>query len=246
MIPIKVLIVDDEPLAHKVLEKYAQQLDYIKIIGSCYDGVSAVNFLSNHPVDAMLLDIQMPDLTGLELLESINPTGIKIIFTTAYTEYALESFNYEQVIDYLHKPIRIARFIKSMERLKNQLTLEKQYNDPLLKRDNSKLPIQSEFLVVKDNKIYYKINYSEINYLESDGNYVKIHKDDGKYKMFRNTFKDMELQLPENSFLRVHKSYIVNINKVKAVEGNLLVLKTIKIPIGKSYTVSVKKKIISK
>lgn len=243
MKPIKILIVDDEPLAHKILENYAKQLDYINIVGSCYDGISAVNFLNNHSVEAILLDIQMPDLTGMELLESIKPSSVKIIFTTAYTEYALESFNYENVIDYLHKPIRIARFIKSMERLKTQLSLENAYNEMPVDKDNSKKNHRG-FLVMKDNKIYHKINLEDICYLESYGNYVKIYEDNAKFKMFRSTLKDMEFQLPEDIFLRVHKTYIINLDKVKALQGNLIILDTKKIPVGKSYTVAVKKKII--
>ena len=102
---IKVLIVDDEPLAHKVLEGYCQNIEYVEIVGNRYDGISTLNFLNKEQVDVVLLDIQMPDLTGIELLDTLKNNAPKVIFTTAYTEYAMQSFDYDQVVDYLHKPI---------------------------------------------------------------------------------------------------------------------------------------------
>ena len=125
---IKVLIVDDEPLAHKVLEGYCQNIEYVEIVGNSYDGISTLNFLNKEQVDVVLLDIQMPDLTGIELLDTLKNNAPKVIFTTAYTEYAMLSFDYDQVVDYLHKPIRITRFIKALERLKRVLLLEKEFN----------------------------------------------------------------------------------------------------------------------
>ena len=104
MTKIKLLIVDDEPLAHKVLEGYCEKLDYVEIVGNCYDGLSTLNFLNKEKVDAVLLDIQMPDITGLELLDFLKNRAPKIIFTTAYSEHALKGFDYDQVVDYLHKP----------------------------------------------------------------------------------------------------------------------------------------------
>lgn len=233
---INLLIVDDEPLAHDVLKGYCAKIDYVEVIGHCYDGLSTINFLNTHTVDAILLDIQMPDLTGLELVESLKNTCPKIIFTTAYTQFALQTFDYDQVIDYLHKPIRITRFIKALERLKKQLTLEQNFQ--------KKTPLppvrQTEFISLKDNKTVYKIRLSDILYIQSWGNYLKIFLQNEAVKIVRKTIKEMEIELPNQEFERIHKSYIVHRQKVTALEGNQLILTDIRLPIGKSYLMKVK------
>jgi len=240
---IKLLIVDDEPLAHKVLEGYAHKIDYIEVVGNCYDAISTINFLNKEKVDALLLDIQMPDLTGLELVETLEKNCPKIIFTTAYTEFALQSFDYEQVIDYLHKPIRLTRFIKAMERLKKQLILVENFNKNIDKVP-SETNIQQEFITVKNNKVMYKIFFSEIQYIQSWGNYLKIFLDGDKMQIARKTIKELEEELPSKTFERIHKSYIVNANKVQAIDGNQVVLEGITLPIGKSYVIKSKEKLI--
>ena len=154
MTKIKLLIVDDEPLAHKVLEGYCEKIDHVEVVGNCYDGISTLNFLNKEKVDAVLLDIQMPDITGLELLDTLKNNAPKIIFTTAYSEYALQGFDYDQVVDYLHKPIRLTRFIKALERLKKVLLLESQIqlNPPPATTEQASLN-QTDFISIKDNKI---------------------------------------------------------------------------------------------
>jgi len=244
MTKIKLLIVDDEPLAHKVLEAYCEKLDYVEIVGNCYDGLSTLNFLNKKSVDAVLLDIQMPDLTGFELLDSLKSNAPKVIFTTAYSEYALKGFDYDQVVDYLHKPIRLTRFIKALERLKRVLQIEKEYqNSPAVpieeKGDNS----HSDFISLKDNKTIYRIPYSDILYIQSWGNYLKFFLLNQDIKIIRKTIKTVESELPAERFLRIHKSYIININKIVAIEGNQIKFSDQKLPIGKSYQVNVKKTI---
>lgn len=175
MTKIKLILVDDEPLAHKVLERYCQNIDYVEIAGHCYDGISTLNFLNKEKVDVVLLDIQMPDLTGLELLDTLKNNAPKIIFATAYTEYALQGFDYDQVVDYLHKPIRLSRFIKALERLKRILLLEKDFNtSSKLQTQESLIANQPDFISIKDNKTIYRIAYTEIKYIQSWGNYLKF------------------------------------------------------------------------
>ena len=241
---IKLLIVDDEPLAHKVLENYCQNIDYVEIVGHCYDGISTLNTLNKEQVDAVLLDIQMPDLTGIELLDTLKNNAPKIIFTTAYSEYAMQSFDYDQVIDYLHKPIRLTRFVKALERLKRVLLLEQDFkSNPIIVTEEKTSSNHSDFISLKDNKIIYRIPYTDILYVQSWGNYLKFFLKDQQVKIVRKTIKVVESELPTQHFLRIHKSYIVNINYVKAIEGNEIKLDDQELPIGKIYSVNVKKTI---
>lgn len=240
---IRLLIVDDEHLAHNVLVEYASKIEYLEVVGSCYDALSTINFLNKTPVDALLLDIQMPDLTGIELIQTLEKACPKIIFTTAHTEYALESFSYDQVIDYLHKPIRLNRFVKSMERLKGQIELEKAaINKNSV--ETSEAEVKKQYLSVKDNKVIYKIPFDEVTYIQAWGNYVKIFTTPEKVQIGRITIKELEDQLPSPGFLRIHKSYIVNSKKVTAIDGNQVVIGDSTLPIGKSYSILVKNEIM--
>ena len=250
---IKLLIADDEPLAHNVLDGYCQNIDFVEIVGNCYDGISTLNFLNKEAVDAVLLDIQMPDLTGLELLDTFQNNAPKVIFTTAYTEYAMKSFDYDQVVDYLHKPIRLSRFIKALERLKRILTLENEFNSnvssaatssttPIHQAEEKTDASHSDYISLKDNKVIYRVAYNDILYIQSWGNYLKFFLRDQEVKIVRKTIKTVESELSSNHFLRIHKSYIVNINHVKAVDGNQIKFDDLQLPIGKSYLVNVKKR----
>ena len=213
-----------------------------KSSGHSYDGISTLNFLNKEHVDVVLLDIQMPDLTGLELLDTLKNNAPKIIFTTAYTEYAMQSFDYDQVVDYLHKPIRLTRFIKALERLKRVLQLEKEFTaHPMAQEKDQTHATQADFISLKDNKIIYRIPYADIQYIQSWGNYLKFFLKDQQIKLVRKTIKTVESELSSQHFLRIHKSYIVNINHVRSIEGNQIKLDDLQLPIGKSYSVNVKK-----
>ena len=245
MTKIKLLIVDDEPLAHKVLEAYCDKLDYVEIVGNCFDGISTLNFLNKQQVDAVLLDIQMPDITGLELLDSLKNNAPKVIFTTAYTQYALQGFDYDQVVDYLHKPVRLTRFIKALERLKRVLLLEREFNSNTATptKEKPKTP-NTDFISIKDNKTIFRIMHSNINYIQSWGNYLKFFLRDQDVKIVRMTIKTAESELPSAKFLRIHKSYLVNINHIIAIKGNQIKIDDLRLPIGKSHLVNVKKTIV--
>lgn len=241
---IKLLIVDDEPLAHQVLEGYCKNIDLVEVVGHCYDGISTLNFLNKEKVDVVLLDIQMPDLTGLELLDTLKNNAPKVIFTTAYTEYAMQSFDYDQVVDYLHKPIRLTRFIRALDRLKRLLQLESDFlSNSVQQAEPSVEGSQNDFISIKDNKIIYRIPYDNISYIQSWGNYLKFFLRDQQIKIVRKTIKHVEAELSSRQFLRIHKSYIVNIKYVKSIEGNQIKFDDLQLPIGKSYLVNVKKTI---
>jgi len=242
MSQLKVLIVDDEPIAHKILEGYIEKLEGLEIIGNCYDGISTVNFLNTYKVDIILLDIQMPDITGLELIESMSKSlSTKVILTTAYTEYALTSFDYDQVVDYLHKPIRITRFIKAIDRAKKQIQLETGYER---KSKPEEEIVHQDFISLKDNKTIYRINLKDILYIQSWGNYLKFFLVNDEIKIVRKTIKSLEKELKSTDFQRIHKSYIVNIKHVSSLIGNQILIADQKIPIGQSYVMVAKQKIL--
>lgn len=237
---IKVLIVDDEPLAHKLLESYLERIEDVQLVGNCYDGLSAFNFLNRTKVDLILLDIQMPDITGMELLDSLQNNAPKIIFVTAYSEYAIDGFNYDQVVDYLLKPIRISRFLKALDRVRNIRRLEADF-DASQNNEKEILDQTPNYIILKDNRKTTKVTFNEIAHIQSWGNYLKFFLKDGKMLMARKTIRELETQLPEAQFLRIHKSYLVNIQHVMGTENNMLVIGDLKLPIGKSYSVMVKK-----
>ncbi|MFK7954173.1 MAG: LytR/AlgR family response regulator transcription factor [Ekhidna sp.] len=235
---LKILIVDDEPLAHKVLEGYCDKIESIVVSGNCYDGISALNFLKENNVDLLLLDIQMPDITGLELLDGLKGHTPKVIFTTAFTEYAIDGFNYDQVVDYLHKPIRFSRFIKAIERTQNTLVLERG-----LEESKGELSyIKENFILLKENKKVYKISFQDILYIQSWGNYLKFFLSDHSIKIVRKTLKEIEEELSSKYFQRIHKSYIINLNEITGIERNMAIMKNGELAIGKSYSVLLKKR----
>lgn len=234
---LSLLIVDDEPLAHDVIKDYCAKIDFVEVAGSCYDGISTINFLHEHSIDALILDIQMPDLTGLELLDTLKEKSPKIIFTTAYTDYALQSFEYDQVVDYLHKPVRITRFIKAIDRLKHQLELEqKAMKNPATVSELGQNPSKSiEYIIAKQDKITFKIAVREIQYLQSWGNYLKVHLSKNEVKIIRKTLSEMDAALKESGFCRIHNSYMVNIEAVKGIDGNQVLIEDQRLPVSRAF-----------
>ncbi len=222
---IKTLIVDDEPLALEILENYISKIPDLELVSQCSNAIEANNVLQKENIDLMFLDIQMPQMTGIELLNSLsNPP--KVILTTAFEEYAVEGFNLN-VVDYLLKPIALDRFMKSVNKAK--LLLSKSHSENLT---------QEDFFFVKADKKLVKIHYTEILYIEGLKDYVIIKKEDGRVIALQ-TMKSLEEKMPSKLFKRVHRSYIVNIDRIKAVVGNSIELieggQTKSIPIGKNY-----------
>lgn len=222
----KVLIVDDEPLAQKVLQRFISLVDSLELVGLCSNAIEASNALRNQPVDLLFLDIRMPELSGLDLLKIIkNPP--KVILTTAYAEHALEGYEFG-VIDYLVKPIAFDRFLRAI----NKVVPTLQASTPPLMPTPVLKP--SNYLFVKSDRKIYKIDYSEIKYLEAFGNYVKIHTTD-KIVLAQETLTNLEKSLPADHFLRIHKSYIVSIHFINLVDGNSLFVENVELPIGQLY-----------
>ena len=222
----KVLIVDDEPLAQKVLQRFISLVDSLELVGLCSNAIEASNALRNQPVDLLFLDIRMPELSGLDLLKIIkNPP--KVILTTAYAEHALESYEFG-VMDYLVKPIAFDRFLRAI----NKVVPTLQANTPPLMPTPVLKP--SNYLFVKFDRKIYKIDYPEIKYVEAFGNYVKIHTTH-KIVLAQETLTNLEKSLPADHFLRIHKSFIVSIHFINLVDGNSLFVENVELPIGQLY-----------
>lgn len=232
---LKCLIVDDEPPAHKVLENYIGKLNSLTLIGNCYNAIEALNFLHEQSVDLVFLDINMPELSGLEMLKTLNNPPM-IILTTAYSEFALEAYEYG-VSDYLLKPIRFDRFLKAI----NRVVKIREEKNPLEYAPKEEVKEELSFFVKADG-IQHKVWHRDLEYIESQGNFVQLHLEKSKL-LTAETLSNMNSKLNLHGFLRVHKSYIVNIKKVKGIEGNRLLISDTKIPIGKSYKQMVLNKI---
>jgi len=209
---IKCLIVDDEPLAREIIENYISRIDHLELIASCANALEAFNIIADKSIDLIFLDIQMPDLTGIDFLKDLNPSP-KVIFTTAYSNYAVDAFNLE-AIDYLLKPIEFSRFLKSVNKV---LKLYKS-TSALLELSNS--------------------NEAETNYQDLFI-YLKVEKKMQKIFLISN----IESVLPSTHFLRVHRSFIIGIDHIDAFSTIEIELKGIKIPVGRNYKASVKEKL---
>jgi len=226
---IKCIIVDDEIHARKVLEKYIQDIPHLELIKSCKNALEAMDILRNQSIDAMFLDINMPKLTGLNFLESLQDAPA-VVITTAYREYALDAYELD-VVDYLHKPIPFPRFVKSISKIEDKLQLK---NQPIQIVKENKIEFTSDFIFVKADKKTIKLNFNEIQYIEGLGDYIKIHTKERSI-VSKLTVKRMEELLPSNQFPRVHKSFIVAMRAINSIEGNQIETDTCKIPIGQIY-----------
>jgi DNA-binding LytR/AlgR family response regulator len=226
---IKAIIVDDEPLALDVLETYIDKMPNVSLIAKCENAIEANEALINNEVDLMFLDIQMPQITGVEFLKSLdNPPAV--IFTTAYPDYAVEGFELNAV-DYLLKPISLDRFMKAVNKVSEKMG----------KKSNAggkTVEMEGDFFFVKADKKLIKVDFDDIIYIEGLKDYVIIRQEAGRVITLQ-TMKSLEVKLPESTFKRVHRSYIVNIHKINAVVGNMLEVtekgQTKHIPIGKNY-----------
>jgi DNA-binding LytR/AlgR family response regulator len=226
---IKAIIVDDEPLALDVLETYIEQMPNVELVQKCENALEANEALKNHEIDLMFLDIQMPQITGVEFLKSLKSPPA-VIFTTAYPEYAVEGFELDAA-DYLLKPISLDRFMKAVNKVSEKLGDTSGNNSGVVE-------MEGDFIFVKADKKLIKVDFSDIIYIEGLKDYVIIRQEAGRVITLQ-TMKSLEAKLPETIFKRIHRSYIVNINKINAVVGNMLEVtekgSTKHLPIGKNY-----------
>lgn len=225
---ISCIAVDDEPLALDLLEKYCSQIDYLDLKRKFTKTSEAALFLKKFPVDLLFLDIQMPDISGIDFYKSLNDK-VMVIFTTAYSEYAVEGFNLSAT-DYLLKPIKFSRFEQAVKKTKDYLDYLKNSHT-----DNQR------FLYVRSSYRLCRIDISEITYIAGLDNYVKIYTENSKPVITHISMKEMSEKLPKSIFLRVHRSYIVNLSKHISYSNRFIYSGTIKIPIGVSFEKEVHK-----
>lgn len=227
---LRALIIDDEPLAHKVIMQYAAELPFLEIVGQCYKATEAYAYLEGDDVDLLFLDINMPRLKGLDFLRTLaNPP--QVIITSAYEEYALEGYEL-RVTDYLLKPFRFERFLKAVNAARQ--TFPGESSSPTDTGDQA-----PDRLFVKVDKRQLQLRFTDIHYLESYGNYVKIWTATDCHLTAR-TLTSFEAELPED-FARVHKSFILRKSEIDYVEGALIALRSGKaIPVGKNYRAAVR------
>jgi DNA-binding LytR/AlgR family response regulator len=225
------LIVDDEPIAIRVVRNHLQNFHNIEVTGECANAIEAISFLTNQQVDLIFLDIQMPQLNGLELIRSL-PHPPLIIFTTAYRDFAVDAFELG-VIDYLLKPISLARFAKAIGKFYQQIN---ESNAGSYSQESTML---SEYIFLKADKKTHKIDPEELIYIESLGDYVVAHTKAGKI-VTKEKISNLYEMLPHNKFLRIHRSYIVSIRYIDAILAGCVEIGTLKIPIGRNYREQVK------
>ena len=216
---LKCIITDDEPIARKGLQSYVERINFLELVGVCEDAIQLNNQLKSQQADLLFLDIEMPYMTGIELLNSLsNPP--KVIITSAYAEYAIKGYDLE-VSDYLLKPISFDRFLKAVNKVYDLLI-------------SSQTPVVQDYLFVKTSLKLEKIRFNDMRFIEGVENYVAIYTSDGKI-ITHTTLRTILQKLPPERFVQVHKSYLVNIDKIDSIEGNLLGIGKNKIPLSRTY-----------
>lgn len=221
---ISCIIVDDENVAREIIASHLSRIENIEVIAQYKNAIEAFNFINNNAVDLIFLDINMPEISGIAFAKSINK-NIKIIFTTAYRDYAVEGFNL-QAVDYLLKPISFERLLQAVNRYFDVHTQQTE-----LKSIQS---TANDFIFVRAERRMQKINFDEIIYIESLSDYIKIHLQN-KIIVTRETISAIDAKLPQQDFLRIHRSYIVNLSKIESFTNEEITLKNTSLTISRSY-----------
>ena len=232
---LKCIAIDDEPLALRQIESYIRKIPYLELTASCNNALEAQQFLAGQHADLIFVDINMPDLSGVEFVRSLVERPM-VIFTTAYSEYAVEGFKLDAV-DYLLKPFSFADFSRSAGKANSLYELRHNQRPPDASEPVPEaLPKDKEYISVKADYKVSLVKISDIVYLESEGEYVRMHLADGSTITTLFRLKNMETALPSEMFMRVHRSYIVNLRCIKGyVRGRVFLSDTEYVPIGENY-----------
>lgn len=231
---INCLIVDDEPIAREGLREYVTEIDFLHLAGVCRSADEAASLMKNQRIDLLFLDIEMPGLSGIQFLKTMD-TLPAVILTTAYTEYAIDGFELD-VIDYLLKPVSFPRFSRAVQKAADFLQAS---------AGNTGLanPV-SNYFFIKVNSRFEKIFFEEVLYIEALQNYVSVHLADKKMLSYI-PISSLEKQLPASQFMRVHKSYLVSLSKIRSMQGNSVFLGNIEIPVSRKIKDSLQKVVLT-
>lgn len=221
---ISCIIVDDEAVAREIIATHISKIENIKVVAECKNAIEAFNYINNNKVDLIFLDINMPEISGISFAKSISK-NIKIIFTTAYRNYAVEGFDL-QAVDYLLKPIAFERLLKAVQ---NYFEV---YFKPSVNHPNNKDEVN--FIFVRSDRKMMKIEFESIVYIESYSDYIKIHTTKDTI-ITRETISALESKLPKNNFLRIHRSFIVNLNKIASFTNEVITIENKALTISRSY-----------
>lgn len=225
---LQTIVIDDEPKAIEILTGFIQRIPFVELQQTFRDPVDAIEHIQNHRCNLLLLDINMPNLSGMEFVKTLDDKP-EIIFTTAHSEYAVESYEYGAV-DYLLKPIKFDRFLKAVTRAHNKLEGIDGFEDNLSGKGQS----TGTSIFVKSGPQTYKVSTDDILYLEKDGNYLIFHTR-GKKILSRQSMGDVFDILDKKEFVRIHKSYIVPLNKIDVIERHQVIIEKTEIPIGRTF-----------
>lgn len=228
---------DDEELARNLVENYIKRLPHLVVVGQCANPLEAMQILQEKTVDLIFLDIQMPELTGIEFLKTLSQKPL-VIFTTAYKDYALEGYELD-VVDYLLKPFRFERFLQAVNKAGKLLKKESnEISSSVSIPKTEKETYERGYVLVKSDFKVFRIFYKDIIYIESKKEYVVFHTSVGQ-TFSLGSLKKLQQELPTEHFIRIHKSYIANSNNIGALEGNMVHIGAEKLPIGTSYRAEV-------
>ncbi|CAM1345090.1 LytR/AlgR family response regulator transcription factor [Tenacibaculum amylolyticum] len=221
------VVVDDEPIAREILETFIEKTTNLQLIGSFQNAFEVIDFSKQHTIDIYFLDINMPEVNGLSLARIINNSA-NVIFTTAYRDYAIDGFNLN-VVDYLLKPIAFDRFLQAIQKIPKKETIHTKNTTP-------------NFLFVRSERKMVKVDFHQILYIESIGDYVKIFLND-KTIVTRETISNIAQKLPQYNFLRIHRSYIISITKIESYTNEFIEISNKALPISRSFKESVLQKL---
>lgn len=233
--PANCIIVDDEPVAREILENHIDRIETINVVASCKSAIEAFKIINSQPVDLIFLDINMPDISGLSFARSMS-REYKIIFTTAYRDYAVDGFDL-RAVDYLLKPISFERLLQGV----NKFFEESSATFPRL---SGEIQIEKEdFMFVRSDRKMVKVNFKDIVFIESLSDYIKIHLEGPKVLVTRDTLSNIEAKLPTSDFIRIHRSFMVSIQKIESFTSDTIGIGKQEIPISRSYRDAVLEKL---
>jgi DNA-binding LytR/AlgR family response regulator len=235
---IRCLIIDDEPLAQRVIERYAENLKFLEIVKKCNSAIEAIDVLHHEAVDLLFLDINMPRLSGMDFLKTLKNPPL-VIITTAYAEFAIQGYEMD-VVDYLMKPFAFDRFYKAIQKAEELIKGREQRRAEHKEADKQ----DDTFIFIKSSKKTYKVNLNDILFIEALGDYVKIYTTD-KMIISYQSLKNIETLLPPVSFPRIHKSFIIALSRIDMIEGNHVKIRERLIPVGTNFKADFEKLIKS-